>query len=100
VTIIYSDPKYFQTGLEVGITKLSWKTTPDFLADMPLIIRRELQFVQDGCPANFSLVARRYLNRMFPGQWISRRGPIAWPPRSSHLNQLDFYLWGNLKSMM
>jgi hypothetical protein len=27
VVIIYSDPTYFQTGLQDGITKLSWKTT-------------------------------------------------------------------------
>jgi hypothetical protein len=61
---------------------------PDFLADVPLIIRRELHFMHDGAPANFSLVARRYLNRKFPGQWIGSSGPIAWPLRSSDLNPL------------
>jgi hypothetical protein len=50
---------------------------PDFLADVPLIIYRELHFMHDGAPAHFSLIARRYLNRTFPGQWIGRGGPIA-----------------------
>jgi hypothetical protein len=58
----------------------------DFLADMPLIIRRELYFMHDGGPAHFSLVARRYLNRKFPGRWIGRGGPITWPPLSPDLN--------------
>jgi hypothetical protein len=62
---------------------------PDFLADMPLIICRELYFMHDGAPAHFSLVAHRCLNRMFPGQWIGRGGPIAWPPCSPDLNPVD-----------
>jgi hypothetical protein len=36
---------------------------PHFLADVPLIIRRELHFMHYGAPARFSLVASRYLNR-------------------------------------
>jgi hypothetical protein len=72
---------------------------PDFLADVPLIICRELHFVHDGAPAQFSL-ARWYLNRKFPGRKIGRGGPIAWPPRSSDLNPLDFYLWEYLKSLV
>ena len=27
-------------------------------------------------------------------------GPVAWPPRSSDLNPLDFYLWGRLKALI
>jgi transposase len=73
---------------------------PDFLADMPLIIHRELHFMHDGAPTHFSLVARRYLNRKLPGQWISRGGPIAWPPHSPDLNTLHFFLWAHLKSLV
>jgi hypothetical protein len=73
---------------------------PDFLADVPLIIRQELHFMHDGAPAHFSLFARRYLNRKFSSQWIGRGGPIAWPPRSPDLNILDFFLWGHLKSLV
>jgi hypothetical protein len=71
-------------------------SVPDLLADVPLIICRELHFMHDGAVTHFSLIARRYLNRKFPGQWIGRGGPIAWPPRSPDLNTLDF-LWGHLK---
>jgi hypothetical protein len=73
---------------------------PDFMADVPLVIRRELRFIHDGAPAHFSLVARRYLNRKLPGRWIGRGGSIAWPPRSPDLNPLDFYLRGHLKSLV
>jgi hypothetical protein len=37
----------------------------DFLAEVPMIVHLELHFVQDGAPAYFSLVARRYRNRSF-----------------------------------
>jgi hypothetical protein len=73
---------------------------PDFLANVPLIISRELHFMHDGAPAHFSLISRRYLNRKFPGRWIGRGGPIAWPLRSSDLNPLDFFLWRHLKSLV
>jgi hypothetical protein len=35
---------------------------------------------------------REYLNTRFPGLWIGRAAPIAWPPRSP-----DFFLWGFVK---
>jgi hypothetical protein len=54
----------------------------DFLANVALIIRRELHFMHDGAHAHFSLVACRYLSRKFPGRWIGRGGPITWPPHS------------------
>jgi hypothetical protein len=73
---------------------------PDFLADVPLIIRRELYFMHDGAPAHFSLVARRNLGRKFSGRWKGKGGSIAWPPRSSDLNPLNFYMWGHLKSLV
>jgi hypothetical protein len=38
---------------------------PDFFANVPLFICRELHFMHDGAPAHFSLIARRYLNRNF-----------------------------------
>jgi hypothetical protein len=68
------------------------KNTPDFLADVPLIIRQELHIMHDGAPAHFNLIARRYLNQKLPGWWIGRGGPIAWPPRSPDLTPLEFYL--------
>jgi hypothetical protein len=43
----------------------------DFLADVPLIIRRELHFLLHGTPAHFSLIARRCPNRKFPDGWTN-----------------------------
>ena len=33
-------------------------------------------------------------------QLIRRAGPTAWPPRSTDLNPLDFFVWGYLKSLV
>ncbi|KAJ4433473.1 hypothetical protein ANN_15776 [Periplaneta americana] len=75
-------------------------TIPHVLEDTPLINRQHIHFLHDRAPAHFSRTARRYLDRRFPDRWIGRGGPIAWPPRSSDLNPLDFYLWGHLESLV
>jgi hypothetical protein len=72
----------------------------DFLANVPLIIYRELHLRYVRALAHYSLTARRYLNRKVPGQWICRSGPIAWPPRPPYLNTLDFPSCGHLKSFV
>jgi len=56
--------------------------------------------MHDGAPAHFSLLVRQHLDEMFPGKWVGRGGPIAWPPRSPDLNPLDFFLWGYAKSLV
>nr|CAI5847363.1 unnamed protein product [Callosobruchus analis] len=40
---------------------------------------------------------RAYLDQNLSGQWIGRRGPIEFPPRSPDLTPLDFFLWGTVK---
>jgi hypothetical protein len=40
----------------------------------------------------------KFLDRTFPGRWIGRDGPMPWPPRSSDITPLDFFLWGYVKS--
>lgn len=55
-------------------------------------------FQQDGAPPHYAANVRRYLEEVFPGRWIGRRGAIEWPPRSPDLTPLDFFLWGYLKS--
>ena len=57
----------------------------------------EIWFQQDGAPAHYHNEVVGYLNDVFPGHWIGRRGEIEWPPRSPDLNPLDFFLWGYLK---
>lgn len=34
-----------------------------------------------------------YLNKTYRAKWIGTRGPNLWPPRSSDLTSLDFFLW-------
>jgi hypothetical protein len=51
--------------------------------------KRRIRFQQDGAPPH---QVREYLNTRFPGRWISRVAPKAWPPRSP-----DYFLWGFVK---
>lgn len=73
---------------------------PGLLDDVPLDVRQRMWFMHDGAPAHFSLIARDFLNAVFPERWIGRAGPVTWPPRSPDLNPLDFYVWGHLKSIV
>jgi hypothetical protein len=53
-----------------------------------------IHFQQDDAPPHYFGEAREYLNTRFPGRWIDRAAPLAWPPRSPDLTALDFFLWG------
>lgn len=57
-----------------------------------------LWFQQDEAPPHYQRNVRDYLNDIFPGRWIGRRGVIEWPARSPDLTPLDYFLWGYLKS--
>ena len=59
-----------------------------------------LIFMQDGAPAHYAAVVREWLDEHFPGRWIGRRGPHAWPPRSPDLTPCDFFLWGWVKTQV
>jgi len=61
------------------LERLTRDILPDVLDDVPLQLRVGIWFVHDGASPNFSLIARQYLNGHFPGKWIGRNGPIAWP---------------------
>jgi len=54
--------------------------------------------MHDGAPPHSSCISHHYLKDHFPGKWIGRNGPVAWPPRSSNLSLIDFYLWGHVKN--
>lgn len=64
----------------------------------PNEVDHHVWFQQDGAPPHFGHNVRAYLNAVFPGRWIGRRGAIEWPARSPDLTPLDFFLWGYLKS--
>ena len=54
-------------------------------------------FQQDGTPADTSRIVTEYSQRNLGDRWISKRGPVNWPPRSPDLTPLDFFLWGYVK---
>nr|CAI5831966.1 unnamed protein product [Callosobruchus analis] len=55
----------------------------------------DLEF--DGATQHYHRDVRAYLDQNLSGQWIGRRGPIEFPPRSPDLTPLDFFLWGTVK---
>lgn len=42
-------------------------------------------------PAHFGRLVWDWLNVNYPGKWMGRGGPVAWPPRSPDLDPLDYY---------
>jgi hypothetical protein len=56
-----------------------------------------IHFQQDSLPSHHFGNVRKYINTCFPGRWIGRTAPIAWPSCSPHLKPLDLFLWGFLK---
>ncbi|KAJ4450932.1 hypothetical protein ANN_02367 [Periplaneta americana] len=96
----YENPRATVPSHHQAYTNFLENTIPHVLEDTPLINRQHIHFLHDGAPAHFSRTARRYLDRRFPDRWIGRGDPISWPPRSPDLNPLDFYLWGQLKSLV
>jgi hypothetical protein len=47
-------------------------------------------FQQDGGPPHFHRDVTTFLDETFPGRWVGRGGPTAWPPRSPDLTPLVF----------
>lgn len=69
----------------------------EYLEDVPLALQREMWFQHDGAPPHIVRSVREQLDQDFPGRWMGRYGPRAWPPRSPDLTPLDFFLWGYVK---
>ncbi|XP_024875933.1 uncharacterized protein LOC112457238 [Temnothorax curvispinosus] len=74
------------------------ETLPGLLEDVPLHIRPNIIFQQDGHPAHTSVLARTILNRRFTKKWIGIHSDLhEWPPRSPDLRPLDFFAWGFIR---
>ena len=71
---------------------------PKQLEDVLLATRIAMYFQHDGAPSLYTRHVMQHLNDTFPNRWIGRGGTINWPPRSPDLTQLDFCLWGLIKS--
>ena len=57
------------------------------------------------CTSWFHIPAGRcpvtaFLDETFPGRWVRRGGPTAWPPRSPDLTPLDFFARGFIKDVV
>ncbi|GFU89685.1 transposase-like protein [Trichonephila clavipes] len=61
--------------------------------------RTSMWFHQDGAPAHFSISVRNHLDATCGERWIGRGGPVHWPPRSPDLSCLDYFFWGQMKSL-
>jgi hypothetical protein len=62
--------------------------------------RKRILFQQDGAVPHYLEEVREYLKTQFPGRWIGRAMPIAWPLRSPDLTPLDFFSWGFIKDRL
>ena len=56
-------------------------------------------FQHDGTPADYSRNALNYLD-VTSQQWIGCGGPVCWSFRSPDLSCLDFYFWGDMKTLV
>ena len=78
------------------LERLTRDILPYVLDDVPLQLQVGMWFMHDGAPPHFNRIAHQYLNDHFPGRWVRRNGPVAWPAHSLDLNPIDFYLWGHV----
>jgi hypothetical protein len=70
------------------------------LEDVPLAVSQRLWFQHNGAQTHYGDDVRQWLNATYPGRWIGRGGPIAWPPWSPDLTPINFFLWGHLKEQV
>ncbi|GBN37985.1 hypothetical protein AVEN_157942-1 [Araneus ventricosus] len=52
---------------------------------------------QHGAPPHYGNIVREFLDTTFSQRWIDRGAIMAWPPLSTDITPLDFYLWGYVK---
>ena len=71
-----------------------------FLPEMEELGLVDMWFQQDGATCHTSRESMDILRNEFGEQFISRNGPVNWPPRSCDLTPLDYFLWGYVKSLV
>ena len=58
----------------------------------------DMWFQQDGATCHTALATMDLLRGEFGEHFLSRSGPVNWPPRSCDLTPLDYFLWGYVKA--
>jgi len=89
-------PIFFQETLNSDrYSALIETDLPVLLETLPLRLRLDMWFQQNGCPSHTSRVAP-VLNTMFPNKWIDKYDPINYPPRSPSL----IIIYGKVKDFV
>lgn len=73
---------------------------PPLLEEIPIKNRVKMWYQHEGAASYFTKNTRDYLTNEYEDRWIARGASIAWPPRSSDLNPVEFFLWGFLKQVI
>ena len=69
-----------------------------FLPKMEELDMPDMWFQQDGATCHTARETMAQLRATFGEQFISRFGPVNWPPRSCDLTPLDYFLWSHVKA--
>ncbi|GBM21659.1 hypothetical protein AVEN_250756-1 [Araneus ventricosus] len=57
-------------------------------------------FQHDGALPHYTNDVRQHLNVTLGKHWICRRDPVQWPTRLPDLSYLDFFYWGQMKTLL
>ncbi|GFV37829.1 uncharacterized protein TNCV_2662421 [Trichonephila clavipes] len=64
------------------------------------MVFKDLWFQQDGAACHTARATIDLLKDTLGDRLILRFGPVNWPPRSCDFTQLDYFLWGYVKSLV
>lgn len=89
----------FIEGHLTGVNYLSMLqgVIAELIDDVPLALLRNFFYQQDDASPHFARDVRQFLTNEYGEQWIGRKGPVPWPPRSPDLNPCNFFLWNELR---
>ena len=61
---------------------------------------KQYYYQQDGATPHCSNKCMQFQQEKFPGRVISRRSDQPWPAHSPDLSPLDYWLWGEMQSIV
>jgi len=70
------------------------------MENIPLEIRANMWFQQDGAPAHNATIEQHFLNENIKSKRMgTNKGPFKWSQLSPDLTPLNFFLWGHFKDI-